>query len=102
MPFPGSDDVFGDMIRALRSWEIDGFVDDYVVMVPLGDEPGLRLAFTVATQIAWGVAVRRGDDQLRVALNGALEMVIADGRLEAAWSHWMPWLEFPLTPTVGV
>ena len=50
-------------------------------MVPLGDEPGLRLAFTVPTQIAWGVAVRRGDDQLRVALDGALETVIADGRL---------------------
>lgn len=101
VPFPGSEDVFGDMITALRSGAIDGFVDDDVVMVPLGDEPDLRLAFTVPTQIAWGVAVRRGDDQLRLALDAALETVIADGRLQAAWSRWMPWLEFPLTPTIG-
>lgn len=95
--FPGSEDVYGDMIRALRAETIDGFVDDDVVMVPLGEEPDLRLSFTVATQNAWGVAVPRGRNDLRVALDSALENVIADGRLRAAWSQWMPWLEFPLT-----
>ncbi|MEY4477583.1 MAG: hypothetical protein RJA31_1087, partial [Actinomycetota bacterium] len=37
--FGASADVFGDMIEALRSGEVDAFVDDDVVTVPLGDEP---------------------------------------------------------------
>ncbi len=96
--FPGSEDVYGDMIHALRSDTIDGFVDDDVVMVPLGEEPDLRLSFTVATRNAWGVAVPRGQDDLRIGIDAALDAVVADGRLRAAWSQWMPWLEFPLTP----
>lgn len=95
--FPGTEDVYGDMIRALRAGEIDGFVDDDVVMVPLGDEPDLRLAFTVETRNAWGVAVARGNDELRSALDAALDAVIADASLRSAWERWMPWLEFPLT-----
>lgn len=94
--FPGTADVFGDMIRALRAGGIDGFVDDDVVMVPLGDEPDLRLAFTVPTRNRWGVAVRHGDDTLRQALDGALDAVTADGSLRAAWERWLPWLPFPL------
>ncbi len=96
--FPGTTDVFGDMIRALRAGEVDGFVDDDVVMVPLGDEPDLRLAFTVRTQNRWGVAVRRGSDALRGALDDALAQVTGDGSLEAAWRRHMPWLDFPLKP----
>jgi len=92
--FPGTADVFGDMIRSLRAGEIDGFVDDDVVMVPLGEEPGLRLAFTLPTRNRWGIAVR--NDPLREALDGALVEVIADGSLRAAWERWLPWLAFPL------
>ncbi len=96
---PGSEDVYGDMIRALRAGTIDGFVDDDVVMVPLGDEPDLRLSVHGGDPERVGGRGRRGDDQLRLALDAALETVIADGRLRAAWSRWMPWLEFPLTRT---
>jgi polar amino acid transport system substrate-binding protein len=94
--FPGTEDVYGDMIRALRAGDVDGFVDDDVVMVPLGEEPDLRLAFTVPTRNRWGVALRTGNDELRDAIDGALSETIADGRLGAAWERWMPWLAFPL------
>jgi len=94
--FPGTADVFGDMISALRSGNIDGFADDDVAMVPLDAEPDLRLAFTVPTRNQWGVAVRNGNDPLRQALDNALAGVIGDGTLETAWSQWIPWLPFPL------
>ncbi len=94
--FPGTADVLGDMIRALRDGSIDGFVDDDVVMVPLDAEPDLRLAFTLPTRNRWGVAVRRGNDALRLALDDALGRAIADGSLGAAWSREMAWLPFPL------
>ena len=96
VPFAGTDDVYGDMIRATRSGDVDGFVDDDVVMVPLGEEPDLRLAFTIRTRNRWGIAVRTGNDELRAALDNARAATLADGTLKRAWSHWIPWLEFPL------
>jgi ABC-type amino acid transport substrate-binding protein len=91
-----TDDVYGDMIAATRAGEIDGFVDDDVVMVPLGDDPELRLAFTVETRNQWGIAVRHGEDALRGALDDALGAIIADGSLEAVWRSHMPDLPWPL------
>lgn len=97
VPFDGaSDDVFGDMIAATRSGEVDGFVDDDVVMVPLANgDPDFRLAFTVATRNPWGMGVRKGNDVLRGQVNAALQRVKADGRLEVVWQRWMPDLAFP-------
>ena len=66
VPFDGStDDVYADMIAATRSGEVDGFVDDDVVMIVLDADPELRLAFTVETRNQWGIAVRHGEDELR-------------------------------------
>ena len=97
VPFDGAtDDVYADMIAATRSGEIDGFVDDDVVMVELDNDPELRLAFTVETRNQWGIAVRHGDDALREALDGALGAIIADGSLQAVWERHMPDLPWPL------
>lgn len=95
--FGASDDVFGDMIEATRSGEIDGFVDDDVVMIPLAQEdPDFAEAFTVPTGNRWGVGVAPGNDVLRTEIDAALGEVIADGSLEAVWRTWMPLLPFPL------
>lgn len=95
--FGASDDVFGDMIEATRSGEIDGFVDDDVVMIPLGQEdPDFVEAFTVMTGNRWGVGVSPDAPELRAEINAALEAVITDGTLEAVWKKWMPLLPFPL------
>ncbi|QBE48007.1 substrate-binding periplasmic protein [Leucobacter triazinivorans] len=95
--FGASDDVFGDMIAATRSGEIDGFVDDDVVMIPLGQEdPDFVEAFTVLTGNRWGIGVAPGNDALREEIDAALEAIIADGSLEQVWSRWMPLLPFPL------
>lgn len=95
--FGSSDDVFGDMIEATRSGEIDGFVDDDVVMLPLAEEDkDFDLAFTEMTGNRWGVGVAPGNDDLRLEINGALEAAIEDGSLEKVWQKWMPLLPFPL------
>ena len=91
-----TDDVFGDMIAATRSGQIDGFVDDDVVMVPLDDDPELRLAFTIETRNQWGIAVRRGDNELLNALDGALGRIIDNGSLAEVWQAHMPDLPWPL------
>lgn len=95
--FGASDDVFGDMIEATRSGAIDGFVDDDVVMIPLGKEdPDFVEAFTVPTGNRWGIGVAPGNDALREEIDAALEAVIADGSLAKVWQKWMPLLPFPL------
>ncbi|WP_066910362.1 substrate-binding periplasmic protein [Millisia brevis] len=98
VPFGGTtDDVFGEMIQALRDGSIDGFVDDDVALVPVGDEPDLAVAFTVATRNKWGACVAPGNDALLAELDAALTSVIADGSLQSQWDKWMPTLAFPLT-----
>jgi len=100
VPFSGaSDDVFGEMIAALRAGEVDAIVDDDVALVPVADDPDFELAFTVPTRNRWGVAVSKRRPAWRDELDAALGAVIADGRLEAAWRRWMPSLAYPFSPT---
>jgi ABC-type amino acid transport substrate-binding protein len=88
-----SDDVFGDMLRALRNGEVDAVVDDDVAFIGIErTHPGLRVAFTVATRNSWGCALRPGDDELKDALDDAIDQ--AD--LGAVWRTWLPSLEYPL------
>lgn len=91
-----SDDVFGEMVGALRAGEVDAVVEDDVALVPLAAETDLRIAFAVRTRNRWGVAVAKDRPELRAELDGELAAAIADGRLKAAWQRWMPELEFPL------
>ncbi|MDJ1370081.1 ABC transporter substrate-binding protein [Gulosibacter molinativorax] len=89
------DDVFGDMIQAVRDGTVDAMVDDDVVTIPLGDEPEFDVAFTVQTRNPWGVGVAKDRSDLLELLDGALERVIADGRLEQVWNKWMTSLPYP-------
>lgn len=96
VPFGASDDVFADMLDALRKGTVDAVVDDDVVTVPLGADPDFAIAFTVPTANRWAIGVAKGNSELLQQLNKALETVIVDGRLEAVWTKWMPDLAFPL------
>lgn len=97
VPFSGeSDDVYGDMLTALREGDVFGVVDDDVVFVPLGDsDPTFELAFVVRTNNPWGIGVAKDRPELREQIDGALAAVIADGRHRAAWEQWLPTLEYP-------
>ncbi len=102
VPFGGdSDDVFGDMLKALKAGEVDAVVDDDVVFVPLGDHPDYELAFTVRTGNRWAVGVAKDRPEDLAALDGALGRIIADGRLAKAWAEWLPALEYPFGDETG-
>jgi polar amino acid transport system substrate-binding protein len=90
-----SDDVFGEMVGALRAGELDGVVDDDVAFLALADEPDLEIAFTVRTRNEWGVAVSKARPEMRDDLDRALAEVIRDGRLAACWQSWLPQLAYP-------
>ncbi|WP_086722426.1 substrate-binding periplasmic protein [Streptomyces carpinensis] len=91
----GSEDVFGDMLQALRTGAVDAVVDDDVVFVPLGDHPDFDLAFTVRTGNRWAIGTAKERPELRAELDGALDRITADGRLAKAWTRWLSGLEYP-------
>lgn len=95
VPFGPTDDVFGDMIQAVRDGSVDAMVDDDVVTVPLGDAPEFDVAFTAQTRNPWGVGVAKGNVPMLELLDSALSQVIADGSLAEVWARWMPHLPFP-------
>jgi polar amino acid transport system substrate-binding protein len=94
VPFDGvTDDVFGDMLRALQMGEVDAVVDDDVAFLGIDRTyPDIRVAFTVATRNLWGCALRLGDEELKEALDDA----IAHADLPAVWGQWLPSLAYPL------
>ncbi|MBZ5876457.1 substrate-binding periplasmic protein [Chromohalobacter israelensis] len=95
VPFDGaSDDVFGDMVAALRSGDIDALVDDDVALVPL-EADDLTIAFTVPTRNAWGAVVAKNQPGWLASVNRALDEIIANDSLQAAWERWMPTLAYP-------
>lgn len=95
VPFGNSDDVFRDMIEAVRSGAVDAMIDDDVATLPVADDPDFRAAFTAPTGNRWGVSIRKGDAETMAAIDGALERIIADGRLETTWTTWMAHFPFP-------
>jgi polar amino acid transport system substrate-binding protein len=97
VPFGGdSDDVFGDMLAALRKGEVDAVVDDDVALVPVADDPDFTVAFTVHTRNPWGIGVAKDHPHSLREIDGALVAVIASGALAEAWRTWMPTLPYPL------
>ncbi|MCE1177797.1 MAG: ABC transporter substrate-binding protein [Micrococcales bacterium] len=97
VPFGGdSDDVYAEMLAALKSGEVDAVVDDDVVFVPLGSsDPDFELCFTVRTGNRWAVGCAKDRPDVRQEIDSALASILGDGRLEAVWREWLPTLEYP-------
>lgn len=103
VPFGGTtDDVYTEMLDALRSGDVDAVVDDDVVFVPLGsDHPEFRLAFTVQTGNRWGIGVAKDAPEVQARIDQALRTVIADGRHRAVWAEHLPTLPYPFEDSVS-
>ena len=101
VPFDGvSDDVFGDMLRALMIGEVDAVVDDDVAFIGIeGTHPGIRVAFTVPHPQPLGVRIapRRRGAQAQMLDDG-----IAQADLQAVWRCWLPSLTYPLWSPFGL
>lgn len=98
VPFD-TDDVYADMLRALRSGEVFAVVDDDVVFVPLGDtDPDFELSFVVRTSNPWAIGVAKDRPETLTRLDDALAAVIADGRHRRVWTQWLPTLDYPFAP----
>jgi ABC-type amino acid transport substrate-binding protein len=90
-----SDDVFADMIGALRRGEIDAVVDDEPAFGGLLSGNEFEIAFTVPTENRWAAAMLPGATALKSALDDALAALLADGELRAIWDRWLAPIDYP-------
>jgi len=90
-----SDDVFADMVNALRRGEIDAVVDDEPAFGGLLNDPDLSLGFTIATGNRWGAAMRPVSSRLKVALDSALDSLIRADKVRQIWKDWLGYIEYP-------
>ena len=90
-----SDDVFADMIDALRAGEVDAVVDDEPAFGGVLSDPAFRLAFTVRTANRWGAAMRPDAGALKRSIDVALEALVASGELRRIWQTELPTIEYP-------
>ncbi len=98
VPYPGSDRVLPEMLTALRAGEIDALIDDeLVLLVAAAEDPSLRLAFSLPTQVPFAVGVSKERSLLSEALENTLSALIADDTLAQLWSQWIPWKPFPFS-----
>jgi len=96
LPFPGSDQVLPEMLAALRAGEIDALIDDELVLiVAAAEDPELRLAFSIPTQVPFAIGLQKQNQELLNALNSRLEQLIDSGEMAQLWAEWIPWKPFP-------
>lgn len=70
-----SDNVFKEMIDALYNGEIDGIVDDEPAFGGTIQDPKFKIAFTVETKNAWGVAIQKDNFSLKEKIDKALNNI---------------------------
>lgn len=98
VPYPGSDKVLPEMLAALRAGQIDALIDDeLVLLVAAAEDPSLRLAFSLPTQVPFAIGVHKARLPLLEKLNDVLTDALADGTMASLWAEWIPWKPFPLS-----
>lgn len=98
VPYPGSDQVLPEMLAALRTGQIDALIDDeLVLLVAAAEDPKLALAFSLPTQVPFGIGVAKDNLALLEKLQQTIAALIADGTMEQLWAQWIPWKPFPFS-----
>ena len=98
VPYPGSDKVLPEMLAALRAEQIDALIDDeLVLLVAAAEDPVLRMAFSLPTQVPFAIGVSKNRQVLLEKLNAVLADLLADGTLAKLWMQWIPWKPFPFS-----
>ena len=82
-----SDNVFKEMIDALSSGEIDGVVDDEPAFGGTIQDPKFKIAFTVETKNAWGIAMQKDNFPLKEKIDRALNKIYQNSMHQEIWNN---------------
>jgi polar amino acid transport system substrate-binding protein len=81
-----SDNVFKEMIDALSNGEIDGVVDDEPAFGGTIQDPKFKIAFTVETKNAWGIAMQKDNFPLKEKIDRALNSIYQNSMHQKIWN----------------
>ena len=81
-----SDNVFKEMIDALSNGEIDGVVDDEPAFGGTIQDPKFKIAFTVETKNAWGIAMQKDNFFLKEKIDRALNNIYQNSIHQKIWN----------------
>jgi polar amino acid transport system substrate-binding protein len=81
-----SDNVFKEMIDALSNGEIDGVVDDEPAFGGTIQDPKFKIAFTVETKNAWGIAMQKDNFLLKEKIDRALNSIYQNSMHQKIWN----------------
>ena len=81
-----SDNVFKEMIDALSNGEIDGVVDDEPAFGGTIKDPKFKIAFTVETKNAWGIAMQKVNFPLKEKIDRALNKIYQNSMHQKIWN----------------
>jgi len=81
-----SDNVFKEMIEALSNGEIDGVVDDEPAFGGTIQDPKFKIAFTVETKNAWGIAMQKDNFSLKEKIDHALNKIYQNSIHQEVWN----------------
>ena len=81
-----SDNVFKEMINALSNGEIDGVVDDEPAFGGTIQDPKFKIAFTVETKNAWGIAMQKDNFPLKEKIDHALNSIYQNSMHQKFWN----------------
>ena len=81
-----SDNVFKEMIDALSNGEIDGVLDDEPAFGGTIQDPKFKIAFTVETKNAWGIAMQKDNFPLKEKIDRALNSIYQNSMHQKIWN----------------
>ena len=82
-----SDNVFKEMIDALSNGEIDGVVDDEPAFGGTIQDPKFKIAFTVETKNAWGIAMQKDNFPLKEKIDRTLNKIYQNSMHQEIWNN---------------
>lgn len=85
-----------DAFTDLEGGRISGIINDEPSSIAeAGDRPSLRVVEPIDTGEHYGIAVNPENPKLRIAINGALHNLIADGTYQQLFEKYFPTLPLP-------
>jgi polar amino acid transport system substrate-binding protein len=89
-------DSISDAFTELESGGLDGILNDEPSSIgEVEQRPGLEVVEPIDTNEKYGLSFTKENPELRAAVNGALEEIIADGTYEQIFTKYFPSLPLP-------
>ena len=88
LSYDGQINAYEDLLNG----RLDGVLMDHIIaLYNVAPLPQLKMTGPPVGRLEYGIAVRKGDEDLLAGINGALDKIIASGELRRILENWNLW-----------